>query len=218
MNDFVETVQENPPMEQPNELANNLNNDSLNGIKQTMDLGAKEESWLERLFDRISNWVEDVFDISGDGSDAKQVVPKGVTTVTPGTVKEYYGPSPQVLEYKIDRAREDLEKAEARLQEAARNGQSTVSIMQQVNNCRKILDTLTTQYQTATAALSGAADTQAFAKASSENDEVKFASVSHKQWELEQAIESGNKVAIENKKRALAHEIAKEEAKKLQRK
>ena len=43
---------------------------------------------------------------------------------------------------------------------------------------------------------------------------MKLGSVSHAQWELEQAYNSGNKIAIENAKRDLAHEKAKEEAKK----
>lgn len=216
MNDFVETVQENPPMEQTSELANNLNNDSLNEIKQTMDLGAKEESWLENLFDRIGDWVEDVFDISGD-KNTERITPGSVVTGGTSPIKEYVGPSLKELEYKIEQARDDLEKAEKRLQEAARNGEGTAILTMQVNSCRELLDARIKQYNNATAALGGAADTQTFAaNSSSENGEVKFASVSHKQWELEQAIESGNKVAIENKKRALAHEIAMEETKKMQ--
>lgn len=89
MNDFLETIPENPSVEHPNELLNNVVHDSINEIKQTTDLGASDESWLENLFDRIGNWVEDVFDISDDGYDTERIAPKGVVTSSTDVVAEY---------------------------------------------------------------------------------------------------------------------------------
>lgn len=127
-------------------------------------------------------------------------------------VSEYVGPSSQVLEMEVEQARKDVESAEARLETAIENGAGVISAMQVVESARRLLDTRIKQYNLAVAAENGVATMSG----KQEGNGQGLGSVSHAQWELEQAIESGNSIAIENRKRDLAHEIAKEEAKKMQ--
>ena len=129
----------------------------------------------------------------------------------------YCGPSLQKLEYEVEQATKDLEWAEKNLQTAMDNGAGVLTAMSLVDSRRDFLDLRLKQYSEAVNATAQDA-VPLGTKSTSETDGIKLGSVCHKQWELEQAIESGNPIAIEHRQRDLANEIAKEEAKKLQNK
>lgn len=126
----------------------------------------------------------------------------------------YCGPSLQKLEYEVEQATKDLEWAEKNLQTAMDNGAGVLTAMSLVDSRRDFLDLRLKQYNEAV----NATQQDAMSLGARQTDDVKLGSVCHKQWELEQAIESGNPIAIEHRQRDLANEIAKEEAKKLQNK
>lgn len=125
---------------------------------------------------------------------------------------EYVDANLDKLQRDIEEAERDLANAEQRLQDAMDRGGSVISAMSTVDTCRSILETRMRMYSDALSAAS------AGAKETEDIGQKKAGSVSHKQWELEQAIKNGNSIAIENRRRELAHEIAKEETKKLEQK
>lgn len=129
---------------------------------------------------------------------------------------EYVGPSPDVINMKMDEDVKRLTLAQERLAEAIARGTGVISAMQNVESAQRILDARMKLYNEAikfrppTAPVAAKAETAE----TDEGGEAMLGSVSHAQWKLEQAYKNDNKIAIENAKRELAHEKAKEEAKK----
>ena len=126
---------------------------------------------------------------------------------------DYYGPSSAALDIKIEQATKDLTYAQEQLAEAIADGRSVITAMHLVENAQELLDSYVRQYGEAVAAEARQAASAVGAKAEG-TDEVRLGSVSHAQWELEQAYESGNSVRIHNAEKELANEKAKEAAKK----
>ena len=129
---------------------------------------------------------------------------------------EYVGPSPDVINMKMDQDVKRLTDAQLRLEEAIARGTGVISAMQNVESAQKILDSRMKLYNEAIKFRPPEAPVAAKAETAeaAESGEPMLGSVSHAQWKLEQAYKNDNKIAIENAKRELAHEKAKEEAKK----
>ncbi len=126
---------------------------------------------------------------------------------------EYIGPSSKSLEWKIEQQENSVKRAKERLEQAIKNNSGVLTAMNVVDSEQRVLETMKKQYNTALEAESGiGVREEVFGDA--EGEEKRLGSVSHAQWELETAYRQDNKVAIENAKRHLAHEKAKEEAKK----
>lgn len=124
---------------------------------------------------------------------------------------DYVGPSSAVLDSKIEQATRDLTYAQMQLAEAIANGTGVMTAMHTVETAQKLLDTYVQQHSVAVMAEAKQAANMVGAKS---GGEVSFgSSVSHAQWELEKAYESGNSIRIHNAERNLAHEKAKEAAK-----
>ena len=126
---------------------------------------------------------------------------------------EYVGPSPDVINMKMDEDVKRLTLAQERLAEAIARGTGVISAMQNLESAQRILDSRMKLYNEAIKFRPPEASVAAKAE-TAENSEAMLGSVSHAQWKLEQAYKNDNKIAIENAKRELAHEKAKEEAKK----
>lgn len=129
---------------------------------------------------------------------------------------EYVGPSPDVINMKMDEDVKRLTLAQERLAEAIARGTGVISAMQNVESAQRILDSRMKLYNEAIKFRPPEASVAAKAETTEadEANEPMLGSVSHAQWKLEQAYKNDNKIAIENAKRELAHEKAKEEAKK----
>lgn len=129
---------------------------------------------------------------------------------------EYVGPSPDVINMKMDEDVKRLTLAQERLAEAIARGTGVISAMQNVESAQRILDARMKLYNEAIKFRPPEAPVAAKAETAeaAESGEPMLGSVSHAQWKLEQAYKNDNKIAIENAKRELAHEKAKEEAKK----
>lgn len=124
---------------------------------------------------------------------------------------DYVGPSSAALDSKIEQATRDLTYAQVQLAEAIANGTGVMTAMHVVETAQKLLDTYVQQHSVAVMAEAKQAANMVGAKS---GGEVSFgSSVSHAQWELEKAYESGNSIRIHNAERNLAHEKAKEAAK-----
>ena len=126
---------------------------------------------------------------------------------------EYVGPSPDVINMKMDEDVKRLTLAQERLAEAIARGTGVISAMQNVESAQRVLDARMKLYNEAIKFRPPEAPVAAKAE-TAEADEPMLGSVSHAQWKLEQAYANDNKIAIENAKRELAREKAKEEAKK----
>lgn len=124
---------------------------------------------------------------------------------------DYVGPTPDALNLKIENDVKDLTFAQEQLAIAIERGTGVMQAMRNVESAQTVLNAHMKLYNEAIKFRPP--EVPAAAKAA-ETGEAKLGSVSHAQWELEQAYKSGNKTAIENAKRDLAHEKAKEEAKK----
>lgn len=135
------------------------------------------------------------------------------TNLEEAPASEYYGPSSASLDLKIDSATRSLTAAREQLEWAIKNGTGVITAMTRVESAQKLLDTYTQMYNKALEAESAQSASLISAK-SDDAGEIKLGSVSHAQWKLEQAYKNNNSIAIENAKRELAHEKAKEEAKK----
>lgn len=126
---------------------------------------------------------------------------------------EYSGPSADAISLKLDNDVKDLTFAQEQLAIAIERGTGVMTAMQNVENAQKVLDAHMKLYNEAIKFRPPEVSVAAKAE-NAATDEAKLGSVSHAQWELEQAYKNNNKIAIENAKRDLAHEKAKEDAKK----
>lgn len=126
---------------------------------------------------------------------------------------EYSGPSADAISLKLDNDVKDLTFAQEQLAIAIERGTGVMTAMQNVENAQKVLDAHMKLYNEAIKFRPPEVPVAAKAE-NAATDEAKLGSVSHAQWELEQAYKNNNKIAIENAKRDLAHEKAKEDAKK----
>lgn len=133
---------------------------------------------------------------------------------------DYCGPSSAALDIKIENAVKDLTFAQIQLEKAIENGTGVMTAMNLVESAEKLRDTYIQQHSKAVAAEARAAAERVTVAASESaldakgSDEVRLGSVSHATWELEQAYKSDNSIRIDNAERNLAHEKAKEAAKK----
>ena len=126
---------------------------------------------------------------------------------------EYSGPSADSISLKLENDAKDLAFAQEQLAIAIERGTGVMQAMRNVESAQAVLDAHMKLYNEAIkfrppeVPVAAKADT-------AKTGEAKLGSVSHAQWKLEQAYKNDNKIAIENAKRELAHEKAKEEAKK----
>lgn len=166
--------------------------------------------------------------ISRDGAFQNESFDIDVSTfthdATEGASGEYVGPSPDMINLQMESDVRALTFAQEQLAEAIARGTGVMQAMRNVESAQAVLDARMKLYNEAIAfrapeaPVAAASDSrnagEAGAAGEKSDNEMKLGSVSHAQWELEQAYNSGNKIAIENAKRDLAHEKAKEEAKK----
>ena len=134
---------------------------------------------------------------------------------------DYVGPSPDAINLQMESDVRDLTFAQEQLAEAIARGTDVMQAMRNVESAQAVLDARMKLYNEAIAfrapdpPLSQGVDVGETEPAKEAADqELKLGSVSHAQWELEQAYKNDNKIAIENAKRQLAYEQAKEDAKK----
>lgn len=134
---------------------------------------------------------------------------------------DYVGPSPDAINLQMESDVRDLTFAQEQLAEAIARGTGVMQAMRNVESAQAVLDARMKLYNEAIAfrapdlPLSQGVDVGETESAKEAADqEPKLGSVSHAQWELEQAYKNDNKIAIENAKRQLAYEQAKEDAKK----
>lgn len=118
---------------------------------------------------------------------------------------DYVGPTPDALNLKIENDVKDLTFAQEQLALAIERGSGVMTAMKNVESAQAVLDAHMKLYNEAIRFRPP--------EAPAPSGEVKLGSVSHAQWELEQAYKDGNKIAIENAKRDLAREQAKEDTK-----
>ena len=143
-----------------------------------------------------------------------------VSTFTHDTAEagsEYVGPSPDAISIQMESDVRDLTFAQEQLAEAIARGTGVMQAMRNVESAQAVLDARMKLYNEAIAFRAPEAPTAASSDAQasgSAGEEKKLGSVSHAEWELETAYKNDNKIAIENAKKNLAHEKAKEEAKK----
>ena len=137
---------------------------------------------------------------------------------TAGETGEYVGPSPDMLNLRIENDVKDLTFAQEQLALAIERGTGVMQAMENVESAQNVLDAHMKLYNEAIAFRpvevpdpDGETVTAEDITAS-DDSKTKLGSVSHAQWELEQAYKNDNKIAIENAKRDLAHEKAKEAA------
>lgn len=196
--------------------------------------GAKDEPKTEQASE--TSFQNDVIDVNV--SDSKfQNEPLDIV-VTPQEIEaleqeakdaanqsaeRYVGPSSTALDIKIESAVRSLTLAQERLNEAIASGNGVMTAMHAVDSAQKLVDTYTQMYNTAVnaearqaAGLMGSASDMQSGVSGDANTQVKFGSlaVDRAQFELENAYNSGNKIRIQNAERHLAHEKAKEAAKK----
>lgn len=134
---------------------------------------------------------------------------------------DYVGPSPDAINLQMESDVRDLTFAQEQLAEAIARGTGVMQAMRNVESAQAVLDARMKLYNEAIVfrapdpPLSQGVDVGETEPAKEAADqEPKLGSVSHAQWELEQAYKNDNKIAIENAKRQLAYEQAKEDAKK----
>ncbi len=164
---------------------------------------AEGEPPVQRDFSGFSKFQNDSFGITVEDFE------KGV----PEPTGDYVGPSTDALDIKIENAVKDLTFAQEQLARAIATGTGVMTAMSMVESAQKLLDSYEKQYAQAVAGEARQAAQNVSAK-SDEAGEMKLGSVSHATWELEQAYKSGNSTRIHNAERNLAHEKAKEAAKK----
>ena len=143
---------------------------------------------------------------------------------TGGASGEYVGPSPDMINLQMESDVRSLTFAQEQLAEAIARGTGVMQAMRNVESAQAVLDARMKLYNEAIAfrapdppvavPIELRDSGEAGASKEKADDEMKLGSVSHAQWELERAYNSGNRIAIENAKRNLAHEKAKEEAEK----
>ena len=142
---------------------------------------------------------------------------------TAATSGEYAGPSPDSISLQLESDVQHLTFAQEQLAEAIERGTGVMQAMQNVESAQAVVDARMKLYNESIAfrppevtATQGApeADGDSAAQAEDVGGKARLGSVSHAQWELEKAYDSGNQIAIDNAKRNLAHEKAKEEAEK----
>lgn len=150
-------------------------------------------------FDSFQN---DTFDI--------KVAPKAASDCAAASSSDYAGPSSAALDIKIEQATRDLTFAQEQLERAIATGTGVITAMNLVEGRQKLLDGYIQQHGVAVMAEAKQAANYAGTKP---EGNVSFGSVSHAQWELEKAYESGNSIRIHNAEKKLAHEKAKEAAK-----
>ena len=152
--------------------------------------------------------------VSGVGSFQNDSFGIDVSTFTHDTGEaasgDYAGPSPDSINLKIESDVRHLTYAQEQLDRAIETGTGVITAMGLVESAQAVLDADMKLYNEAIAFRAPDGPVAASAEAGS----GKLGSVSHAQWELEQAYESGNRIAIDNARRNLAHEKAREEAKK----
>ncbi len=174
-------------------------------------------------------YVEPKGDADGDAAAHKSAAPlEGFTfqnpsfgidvrTFTPETGEatgEYTGPSPDIINLQMEEDVKRLTFAQEQLAEAIERGSGVMTAMHNVESAQKVLDARMKLYNEAIRFRAPGAPAVAAKAGTEESGEAMLGSVSHAQWELEQAYKNDNKIAIENAKRDLAHEKAKEAAKK----
>ena len=136
--------------------------------------------------------------------------------------------SPESILLKIDSDMASLLNAQIQLNHAIDRGTGVMTAMHVVESAQAVLDADRKLYNELISAEkagagTGTKDGNAQNPDSGANGgqqgadigEKKLGSVSHAQWELERAYKSGSQVAIQNAKRHLAEEKAKEDAKKM---
>ncbi len=134
----------------------------------------------------------------------------------PSESGEYCGPSPDMLNLRIENDVKHLTFCQEQLDRAIESGTGVMSAMRNVESAQKLLDAHMKLYNEAIAFRPPTVAASAENTGSQESIEnTALGSVSHAKWQLEQAYKSGNKIAIENAKRRLAHEQAEEDAKKM---
>lgn len=142
-----------------------------------------------------------------------EITPLDMEAAEAAAGSEYSGPSADAISLKLDNDVKDLTFAQEQLAIAIERGTGVMTAMQNVENAQKVLDAHMKLYNEAIKFRPPEVSVAAKAEIAT-TDEAKLGSVSHAQWELEQAYKNNNKIAIENAKRDLAHEKAKEDAKK----
>ena len=129
---------------------------------------------------------------------------------------DYCGPSSAALDVKIENATRDLTFAQQQLERALETGTGVMTAMELVEHAQELVDGYVQQHAEAVQAEAKQAAALAAGPGKAEAAEaVKLGSVSHAEWELEQAYKSGNSVRIHNAERDLAHEKAKEKSKEM---
>lgn len=124
---------------------------------------------------------------------------------------DYVGPSPDAISLELESDVRDLTFAQEQLAVAIAKGTGVMQAMRNVESAQAVVDARMKLYNEAVAFR---APDPPKAPAGNAGEDAKLGSVSHATWELEKAYESGNSIAIDNAKRNLAHEKAKEEAAK----
>lgn len=151
---------------------------------------------------------------SGFQNDSFNItVAPGPQGASDGGGDAYCGPSSASLDIKIENATRDLTFAQLQLERAIETGTGVITAMQLVEHAQQVLDSYVEQHGQAVAA--EAAQAANLSAKAGQDDGPKLGSVSHAQWELEQAYKSGNSIRIHNAERDLAHEKAKEKAKEM---
>lgn len=133
-----------------------------------------------------------------------------------GSGADYCGPSSAALDIKIENATRDLTYAQQQLERALDTGTGVMTAMELVEHAQELVDGYVKQHAEAVQAEARQAAALAAGPGKAEAAEaVKLGSVSHAQWELEQAYKSGNSVRIHNAEQDLAREKAKEKSKEM---
>lgn len=162
--------------------------------------GAEEAPEKKPAF--LPGFQNDAFDI--------KVLPKEAGDCAVSASGDYAGPSSASLDIKIEQATQRLTFAQEQLERAIATGTGVIAAMNAAETAQKLLDSYVEQHGVAVMAEAKQAANMVGAKS---GGDVSFGSVSHAQWELEQAYESGNSIRIHNAEKNLAHEKAKEAAK-----
>lgn len=213
----------------PSFLNNPMNRDLMPKIRFTTDRAEAEEAAKADRSDPF-HLPDSVFYVEpkeqGEGQKQKQqeflpgfqndtldihVAPTASSDAAPTVSGDtYVGPSSAALDIKIEQATRDLTFAQEQLELAIINGSGVITAMDRVDTAQKLLDSYVQQHGVAVMAEAKQAANLAGTK---NGNNVSFGSVSHAQWELEKAYESGNSIRIHNAEKELAHEKAKEAAK-----
>ena len=148
------------------------------------------------------------------------VEPKGETAGdgsadVPAASGEYAGPSPEMLRLQIESDMKHLTFAKEQMEEAIERGTSVIEAMRNVESAQAVLDARMKLYSAATAFHAQEVSTVA-ETGEDEIGETAVGNVSHAEWRLEKAYESGSQADINSAKKYMAQEMAKEEKKNME--